>query len=207
MALSKSSRLACLIAVNPTNGIGELALPEAGILIGSDPGNDLVIGDETVSRRHATINFRGDRYEVTDLASTNGTFINNRRVTDSMPIKAGDEIRFGQARFVLWFPGTASRSEERKGSPAFSRRASLALFALTIVLSVVSGFLAGAVAATRSHGDVVARQFVLVNQEGKPRSFLTVFPQPGDPKCPACDGKAHLVVFGRQGEAVDDRAT
>jgi hypothetical protein len=196
--MDKSSQIACLIALNAIDDPREFTLVKTAVLVGSDPANDLVVRGETVSRRHATIEYRDDRYEITDLSSTNGTFVNNQRVTASTPIKKGHEIRFGQARFVLWVMNTAS--EQRTAALAFSRRATMALFALAVVLSVISGFIAGGVAATRIHGAVIARRFVLVDQDGKPRGFLAVFPQAGDPNCRACGGKAHLVVLGKEGE-------
>jgi len=196
--MEKSSHTACLISLNATDDLREFALPKAAVLVGSDPANDLVVRGETVSRRHATIEYRDGRYEVADLSSTNGTFVNNQRVTGSMPIKKGDEIRFGQSRFVFWVPATPSG--QRAGKSTFGRGTTIALLALGIVLSVISGFIAGAMATSRVHGAIVARQFVLVDQDGKPRGFLTVFPQPGASNCTNCDGKAHLVVLGKKGE-------
>ena len=55
--------------------------PTRLLRIGRDPGNDLVIPDLSVSRNHAELRNLGDgRYEIVDLGSHNGTFVNGRRV-------------------------------------------------------------------------------------------------------------------------------
>lgn len=56
-----------------------------------------------VSRKHARIEFEDDVYTVTDLGSSNGTFVLRGDFTrvESAPIADGDEIAFGNARFVF----------------------------------------------------------------------------------------------------------
>jgi FHA domain-containing protein/cysteine-rich secretory family protein len=69
------------------------------ISIGSAAGNDLVIDETTVSRHHAKIVGRRGAYRIIDLESTNGTYVNGERVRGSLTFKAGDELRFGSARY------------------------------------------------------------------------------------------------------------
>ena len=54
--------------------------------------------DESVSRRHAQICFSGDGYYVSDLGSTNGTWVNGKRVApgDSLRLCDGDRIALGR---------------------------------------------------------------------------------------------------------------
>ena len=66
------------------------------VLVGSDLTNDLVISDGTVSRHHASITRREGRYELADLNSTNGTFVNGQRLTGSTWIDKGYQVRFGE---------------------------------------------------------------------------------------------------------------
>lgn len=90
----------------------EIAADE--VSIGSAPGNDLVIANSTVSRRHATIARRNNRARLSDLGTTNGTYVNSRRIAEPIDLNDGDEVRFGAAayRFTAAMPvrGTGSRA-------------------------------------------------------------------------------------------------
>lgn len=90
-------RLAAIGASKPI----ELKLGKRKIRIGIAADNDLVIPDTTVSRHHALLKHRFGRYRLIDLESTNGTFVNGRRVRSPTRITRGDELRFGTARFVF----------------------------------------------------------------------------------------------------------
>ena len=65
--------------------------------IGRDPDNELIANVAQVSRHHAEIRYDGMAWNVMDLNSTNGTFVNDRRVWPGQPLKlqAGDLLRFG----------------------------------------------------------------------------------------------------------------
>ncbi len=54
--------------------------------------------EKGVSRKHAVIHHAGADYTVEDMGSTNGTFINRKRIQPHAPetIKPGDEVRFGK---------------------------------------------------------------------------------------------------------------
>lgn len=69
--------------------------------IGRDPSNDIVLTAPTVSRYHALVERVGQRYRVRDLNSSNGTFVNDRRIDTEVWLQAGDTIRIGPQRFVL----------------------------------------------------------------------------------------------------------
>ena len=75
------------------------------VTIGTAPGNDLLLNEPTASRRHAALERRAGRWQVIDLGSTNGTYINGRRITAPSPLQRGDELRFGNARFGFVAPG------------------------------------------------------------------------------------------------------
>jgi len=79
----------------------EYLLDKPTIAIGSHPKNDVVADHTTVSRRHATITRKADGFELADLGSTNGTFVNGRRLTEPVVLKSGDEIKFGSVRFAF----------------------------------------------------------------------------------------------------------
>lgn len=69
--------------------------------VGRDPSRaDIVLEHETVSGEHARIQFEQGQFYVYDLASTNGTYVNNRRVQRQM-LMDGDVVRFGGAELVF----------------------------------------------------------------------------------------------------------
>jgi FHA domain len=77
------------------------ALGAAETTVGSDAANQIVLAEPTVSRRHAILGRSGRRFIVTDLESSNGTFVNGRRIAKSARIQAGDEVGFASSRFRL----------------------------------------------------------------------------------------------------------
>lgn len=64
------------------------------VLIGRDPQNDVVLDDRRVSRKHAEVRLRLGRYTLYDLQSTNGTYVNGRRVAEKV-LDDGDKISIG----------------------------------------------------------------------------------------------------------------
>ncbi|WP_406180716.1 FHA domain-containing protein [Streptomyces sp. NBC_01006] len=71
------------------------------VRIGRAPANDLVIDDLVVSRRHAELRALADgTYEIADLGSHNGTFLNGTR-TDRAPVTQGDIIGIGHTALCL----------------------------------------------------------------------------------------------------------
>ncbi len=64
------------------------------VTIGRLPECDVVLADPGASRRHAEIRRDGDRYEITDLGSTNGTLVNGRYV-GTAELRDGDRVTIG----------------------------------------------------------------------------------------------------------------
>jgi len=64
------------------------------ITIGRSPTNNIFIKDKNVSRVHCQIVVTEKGCVLTDLQSTNGTFVNGERITERL-LKVGDEIRVG----------------------------------------------------------------------------------------------------------------
>ena len=75
---------------------GRVIALEGGITIGRSEAADLPISDQFVSHMHARILRRGAYHFVQDLGSTNGTFLNDRRVDKDAALKVHDALRIGQ---------------------------------------------------------------------------------------------------------------
>jgi ABC-type multidrug transport system ATPase subunit len=71
------------------------------IQLGRDAGNDVVINSPAVSRYHAQIEKVGQRHRLVDLRSTNGTFVNDKRIEGDVWLQPSDVIRIGSFRFVM----------------------------------------------------------------------------------------------------------
>ncbi len=69
------------------------------ITIGRVQGNDLVLPKGNVSKRHARVRYREGGFIVTDLGSTNGTYVNGRKIAQATIVREGDKIYIGD--FVL----------------------------------------------------------------------------------------------------------
>jgi len=75
--------------------------PVRVLRIGRSPDNDLVLADLGVSRHHAEVrNSGGGRYEITDLHSHNGTYVNGERIS-TVTVTERDIIGIGRATFRL----------------------------------------------------------------------------------------------------------
>jgi len=76
------------------------ALDRPEVSVGKTLDNNFVIEDATVSKHHAKLIWHPvGNFVVLDLNSTNGTYVNGRRVRENL-LKDGFEIRFGRARYV-----------------------------------------------------------------------------------------------------------
>ena len=70
--------------------------------IGRMPDNDVVLEDAYVSRRHcAVLVHAGDRCELHDVASKNGTYLNGQKISGPTRLKSGDEIRMCNKNLVF----------------------------------------------------------------------------------------------------------
>jgi uncharacterized RDD family membrane protein YckC len=89
------------LIVNPTSASRrEIALPRTLLSIGRDPGNDLVLPDAMVSRRHAVIECRGTQYFIRDCNSSNGSLVNGDKVSERS-LRDGDLVAIGTARLLF----------------------------------------------------------------------------------------------------------
>jgi hypothetical protein len=71
------------------------SLTRPTITIGREAGNDVVVSDPQVSRRHASLTWDGRQFIIQDLGSVNGTFVNGVRLTATQVLQSGDFIGLG----------------------------------------------------------------------------------------------------------------
>ncbi len=71
-------------------------------MIGRAPENQLVVNDPKVSSHHALIQPEGQGYDIVDLGSSNGTFVNEQRLVPNVPrlLYTGDQVRIGDTKFI-----------------------------------------------------------------------------------------------------------
>ncbi len=74
--------------------------PGPAYLVGRDPEANIVVPDAGVSWQHAVLRLEGGRWVLADNGSTNGTFVNERRITTAS-LAEGDTIGFGDTTFQL----------------------------------------------------------------------------------------------------------
>jgi hypothetical protein len=78
----------------------EYPLDRPTIRLGRGSGNDVVLQSTQSSRNHAEIVQQGSQFYIRDLGSTNGTFVNEERVTAPRLLQPGDQIRIGDTRLA-----------------------------------------------------------------------------------------------------------
>ncbi len=79
----------------------EFMLTDTANTIGRTEDNYILLSDQSISRNHANITILGNTFSVKDLGSSNGTFVNGKRVNGDTAIQPGDQIRFGNVSFVF----------------------------------------------------------------------------------------------------------
>lgn len=87
----------------------EFRLNKNDFLVGRLPACDLALNESTLSSKHAKISRAGDRFEIIDLNSTNGTFVNGERITRKI-LRSDDRIRFDVLEFLFVNPADVSRT-------------------------------------------------------------------------------------------------
>ncbi|AYF73782.1 FHA domain-containing protein [Nocardia yunnanensis] len=91
---------ALLVVKRGPNAGSRFLLDQATTSAGRHPDSDIFLDDVTVSRRHAEFRMDDDTFQVVDVGSLNGTYV-NREPVDSSELQNGDEVQIGKFRLVF----------------------------------------------------------------------------------------------------------
>jgi predicted component of type VI protein secretion system len=88
------------------------------LTVGRVQGNDIVLAKRNVSKQHARLTLKDNQAIVVDLNSTNGTWVNGRKITSPYPLKRGDKIYI--ADFILTLEPANDGAARASTSPGVS---------------------------------------------------------------------------------------
>lgn len=97
-----------LVLVNKDGTQREIPLKKARFIVGRQADAQIRLPDPGVSRQHCEIQLDADRPTIKDLGSSNGTFVNRRRVSQT-ELSAGDVLSIGPFVFVFRVDGEPSQ--------------------------------------------------------------------------------------------------
>jgi len=102
-ALSTPSGIAkaLLITGGPKEGIELELVPDEQVTIGRSGDSSLVIRDDVTSTHHARLMLWNDQWMIQDLDSTNGTFVDGKRVSIPTPVPLNTPVSVGNTTFEL----------------------------------------------------------------------------------------------------------
>lgn len=90
------------IIENEKNGLMDrIFIDKTEFFIGRESGVDFRISDNSVSKKHAKINVFEGSYYISDLQSSNGTFVNGKRINEKYKLEEENEIKIGNKVFVF----------------------------------------------------------------------------------------------------------
>jgi pSer/pThr/pTyr-binding forkhead associated (FHA) protein len=106
------------------DGVRRVELAGDRMTVGKGAGNDIVLDDPTVSRLHVSLDEFAEGWCVTDVGSSNGTYLNGERIWGQQRLRHGDEIRIGRSRLLFRSSAdaAASRTENEDAPPSLTAR-------------------------------------------------------------------------------------
>lgn len=96
---SESEHVHCLRRLHAPDGESLHMVGRKGLKIGRTAPSDIIVFEPGVSREHCLIEFAADKLRVTDLNSTNGTYIDNKRIGRAEILPVGSVLRVGNVSF------------------------------------------------------------------------------------------------------------
>jgi signal transduction histidine kinase len=95
-------------------GVKVFELKGRVVTVGRHPNNDISLLLESVSRFHAKLELVGSHWILTDLNSSNGTYVNGERIATPRTLAEGDVVTFGRADFVFSYLSPEERNAATK---------------------------------------------------------------------------------------------
>lgn len=92
----------------------------AGTMIGRKDV-DLVLDDDWVSATHAKITVEGGKYHIWDFGTSNGTFVNGKRIREATLIEENDKVKIGKSVFVVKMLDAKKKTPAKRSSSTRSK--------------------------------------------------------------------------------------
>ncbi|MEO1334354.1 MAG: FHA domain-containing protein, partial [Myxococcota bacterium] len=90
------------VTINEKGGQGrQESFDKAEITIGRVQGNDIILPKGNISKRHSRIVLKDGKFIIVDLKSTNGTYVNGKKITAPQVVKSTDKIYIGDFTLQL----------------------------------------------------------------------------------------------------------
>ncbi|QRK05140.1 sigma 54-interacting transcriptional regulator [Archangium violaceum] len=105
------------VVAGPDKG-KKVTTQDALLRVGSDPASDLVLSDQTVSRRHLELERTAQGIILRDLGSRNGTFLDGHQVMQVL-LQPGDKVQLGKTKLAIKQESRATEVEVTGGADAF----------------------------------------------------------------------------------------
>lgn len=103
-----AQRRPCLIQYSDDHSGGHSGrrhvLQDSALVLGRSPECDICLESAGISRRHAELREKGNIVVLQDLGSSNGTHLNDHRISGPTPVKDGDMVRLGNVVFKFYEP-------------------------------------------------------------------------------------------------------
>ncbi len=164
--------------------LDKFLLGQGKAIIGRSPDCDIAIDNTAISRKHASIEFKDGEYFLTDLQSSNGTFLNGERIQEPQVLKPGDSI--GIAKFNLIFQETPQAEVQKLMSDGADLEATVVVDAEKMAQSFAA---TGMEAAPGTSGP---RKLVVLKGNSKPKELTIERDVITIGKASSCD----LVIHG-----------
>jgi len=158
------------LRVTTPDGTREVPLAKTSLTLGRDPASDVVVAADAVSRRHAQLERRGDRWVMRDLGSTNGLSVDGRLEPEVL-LSDGRRVDIGQSVTLTFLAAEQAAVPEGFPEPAPSAEPSMTVYeipegkALSLGRGAETGVHLAHPQVNQVHAEVRRRQGQVVIQD------------------------------------------